>query len=774
MAAAAPHAAAAMPGSAGSARKTVQRCFVEHLRANLERHPETALEVDLPSTLVPHFCCDLETIGTTTPTDLMPLHPNVHDPRGEDGVAAVVEQIKANSNDLTQAEIAMRARAAAAAAAASHDDVSLVDDECVVSLLDPLSHQRMTTPGKGTNCEHVECFDLTTFLRATLRATRFSQRSKCADLARHPKCHPLHTEKKHVGRCDYCKYWRCPICRKPISLNELRHDAFLGDALAKTNAERVKVKPSTSQWELERASPRNDETDSEDELAAAFVRRDDGAGAEAPAPARPRAAGAPGAPGGSAIVIDLENEEEAPPEPPAAAEEQEEAPAPSAPAPPPPAAPAPAAPAAPRGPPVVPAPSAPWPRVKRRADTSPAVDPRQLKAPRRAAIAIAPMNPVGVAARPTSTVTTTTTLAPRPAIPRLPVLAAAAAPPPPVRTRDPLVDPNVFARVGAVLRTVSTAFGGADASGWCERALEARSDERRALGQLSQWTERIYADARALRHANRDGLKAALTRHETGDAFQKFRKLVKEKRLRDTAPVEVGAKIHRVLCLMSETRDVWKAVVRKEELPVPLQLNRDGSYKTPPMPTEARGGGAKASDKASARAANDLASKSQSPKAHAKERKRARAELASPPPGAAKKFAANASRPPSGAEKPKPKPKQKRRLPLHCDARGHGHCEWDGKTPLKMHPKLKHVAICKDCRAFYFSTPFNVGRDGYYEQCRCCSDGSEHIVYCDKCTQVFCRACIVNLGGKAYAKDVDNVETWRCFSCDPEAVAKGR
>ena len=223
MAAAAPHAAAAMPGSAGSARKTVQRCFVEHLRANLERHPETALEVDLPSTLVPHFCCDLETIGTTTPTDLMPLHPNVHDPRGEDGVAAVVEQIKANSNDLTQAEIAMRARAAAAAAAASHDDVSLVDDECVVSLLDPLSHQRMTTPGKGTNCEHVECFDLTTFLRATLRATRFSQRSKCADLARHPKCHPLHTEKKHVGRCDYCKYWRCPICRKPISLNELRH-----------------------------------------------------------------------------------------------------------------------------------------------------------------------------------------------------------------------------------------------------------------------------------------------------------------------------------------------------------------------------------------------------------------------------------------------------------------------------------------------------------------------------------------------------------------------
>ena len=90
-------------------------------------------------------------------------------------------------------------------------------------------------------------------------------------------CHPQHTANKKVGRCDYCRHWRCPICRKPLGLNDLEYDAFIADVLAKTSAERVKVKPSTSQWELERASPRNDETDSEDELAAAFVRRDDGA-----------------------------------------------------------------------------------------------------------------------------------------------------------------------------------------------------------------------------------------------------------------------------------------------------------------------------------------------------------------------------------------------------------------------------------------------------------------------------------------------------------------
>ena len=92
-------------------RKTVQRCFVEHLRANLERHPETARDVDLPSTLESHHCCDFETIGATTPTHLAPLHANVHDPHGPDGVAAVVRHIKDKSNDLTRAEIMMRARA---------------------------------------------------------------------------------------------------------------------------------------------------------------------------------------------------------------------------------------------------------------------------------------------------------------------------------------------------------------------------------------------------------------------------------------------------------------------------------------------------------------------------------------------------------------------------------------------------------------------------------------------------------------------------------------
>ena len=59
------------------------------------------------------------------------------------------------------------------------------------------------------------------------------------------------------------------------------------------------------------------------------------------------------------------------------------------------------------------------------------------------------------------------------------------------------MNPDVFARVGAVLKTVATAFRAEDASEWCERASQAsapkksddsapkKSDECRALDQLA-------------------------------------------------------------------------------------------------------------------------------------------------------------------------------------------------------------------------------------------------------------------------------------------------
>ena len=92
---------------------------------------------------------------------------------------------------------------------------------------------------------------------------------KCANAAKFPTCH---TEHKKLGRCDYCKHWRCPICRFPISLGQLEYDAFVGNILEKEpSALRIKVKPSTSQFWPEavavvtnaKPAPRN-ESDSDD------------------------------------------------------------------------------------------------------------------------------------------------------------------------------------------------------------------------------------------------------------------------------------------------------------------------------------------------------------------------------------------------------------------------------------------------------------------------------------------------------------------------------
>jgi hypothetical protein len=158
------------------------RCFVEHLRSTLERSAREdgeggttrRLVVDLPDTRLPHHCCDADRI-----LGLTPLHPSTHDSSGPDGIKETVALIKAGAKSLLVTEIEMRAVAAASAeaskGAANGDDDVVTAEELTVSLMDPLTSQRMRIPGKGTECTHIECFDLETFLRATLRATRFSQ-----------------------------------------------------------------------------------------------------------------------------------------------------------------------------------------------------------------------------------------------------------------------------------------------------------------------------------------------------------------------------------------------------------------------------------------------------------------------------------------------------------------------------------------------------------------------------------------------------------------------
>ena len=52
----------------------------------------------------------------------------------------------------------------------------------------------------------------------------------------------MHTAKKPLGRCDFCKHWRCPICRTPTTIGALRFDPFTDDIIKNNpGLRRVKV-----------------------------------------------------------------------------------------------------------------------------------------------------------------------------------------------------------------------------------------------------------------------------------------------------------------------------------------------------------------------------------------------------------------------------------------------------------------------------------------------------------------------------------------------------
>ena len=71
-----------------------------------------------------------------------------------------------------------------------------------------------------------------------------------------------------------------------------------------------------------------------------------------------------------------------------------------------------------------------------------------------------------------------------------------------------------------------------------------------------------------LDHKDRDSLSAVIAAHKTGERFQKFRRLVKDNRL-EASPL--GNRLRVVLTLMSHSRDHWKAVIRKTEIPPPMK-----------------------------------------------------------------------------------------------------------------------------------------------------------------------------------------------------------
>ena len=92
------------------------------------------------------------------------------------------------------------------------------------------------------------------------------------------------------------------------------------------------------------------------------------------------------------------------------------------------------------------------------------------------------------------------------------------------------------------------------------------------------------------------------------------------------------------------------------------------------------------------------------------------------------------------------------------------------------HPVLG-VAICRQCRDFYdgdgSDEAWDKDEEGVDLYCRWCGQGGE-VLGCDKCQYVYCKKCITrNLGRKKFS-EINDSETWECFSCEPSQIYKQR
>ena len=88
------------------------------------------------------------------------------------------------------------------------------------------------------------------------------------------------------------------------------------------------------------------------------------------------------------------------------------------------------------------------------------------------------------------------------------------------------------------------------------------------------------------------------------------------------------------------------------------------------------------------------------------------------------------------------------------------------------HPVLG-VAVCKQCRAFYYAGDWTRDEDGYDEFCRWCANGGD-LLCCDTCTRAFCKKCIKRNLGRVKVSEIEESEQWRCLVCDPRQVWRQR
>ncbi|OJJ35473.1 hypothetical protein ASPWEDRAFT_111265 [Aspergillus wentii DTO 134E9] len=155
---------------------------------------------------------------------------------------------------------------------AADDELSIVNDDLTINLVDPFMARIFNIPARGGSCIHEECFDLETFLK-----TRASK----------------------SGKGPMKDNWKCPICAEDARPQRLIIDGFLVEVraeLERTNqledAQTILIKANGS-WELKSGKDAHDKEGENERISGSSLKRKrSGQGSGfSPAPQRPKTEG---------------------------------------------------------------------------------------------------------------------------------------------------------------------------------------------------------------------------------------------------------------------------------------------------------------------------------------------------------------------------------------------------------------------------------------------------------------------------------------------------
>ncbi|KAJ5156172.1 hypothetical protein N7492_008975 [Penicillium capsulatum] len=139
------------------------------------------------------------------------------------------QNLRSRIGTISAADVRSKIQRRLSPSADDDDDLTVVTDSLTITLIDPFTAQIFWEPARSIHCEHLECFDLATF---------------------------INTRRSVSGPGPMNDNWRCPICKADARPQCLIVDGFLAEVRTELDcrnqldgAQAIEIK-SDGQWEV--------------------------------------------------------------------------------------------------------------------------------------------------------------------------------------------------------------------------------------------------------------------------------------------------------------------------------------------------------------------------------------------------------------------------------------------------------------------------------------------------------------------------------------------